>query len=66
MNPYPFESLNHFTVPVAIEKHLLYQLTNGRWEAFADQILALWSTHRSRHMPETRSWTGLARGSPSF
>jgi hypothetical protein len=24
MNPYPFESLNHFTVPVAIEKHLLY------------------------------------------
>jgi hypothetical protein len=23
--------LNHFTVPVAIEKHLLYQFTNGRW-----------------------------------
>jgi hypothetical protein len=25
--------LNHLTVPVAIEKHLLYQLANGRWEA---------------------------------
>src|SRR5437762_747893 len=33
MNPYPFASLNHFTVPVAMKKHLLYQLTNGRWEA---------------------------------
>jgi hypothetical protein len=29
MNPYPLLSLNHFTVPVAIEKHLPYQLTNG-------------------------------------
>jgi hypothetical protein len=35
MNPYPFASLNHFTVPVAMKKHLLYQLTNGRWEAFS-------------------------------
>jgi len=25
MNPYPFASLNHFTVPVAIKKHLLYR-----------------------------------------
>jgi hypothetical protein len=24
MNPYPFASLNHLTVPVAIKKHLLY------------------------------------------
>jgi hypothetical protein len=23
MNPYPLSALNHFTVPVAIEKHLL-------------------------------------------
>jgi hypothetical protein len=29
MNPYPFASLNHLTVPVAIEKHLLY-LTRER------------------------------------
>jgi hypothetical protein len=29
MNPYPFASLNHFTVPVAMKKHLLYQFTNG-------------------------------------
>jgi hypothetical protein len=48
MNPYPFASLNHFTVPVAMKKHLLYQLTNGRWEAFvADQVLALWRSKRS-------------------
>src|SRR5438094_10144100 len=33
MNPYPFASLNHFTVPVAIKKHLLLPLMNGRWEA---------------------------------
>jgi hypothetical protein len=41
--------LNHFTVPVAIEKHLLLPLVNGRWEAFADQVLALWSIQRSNH-----------------
>src|SRR6266550_1882258 len=29
MNPYPFASLNHLTVPVAIEKHLLLP-TNSR------------------------------------
>src|SRR5437588_3293070 len=29
MKPYPFASLNHLTVPVAIEKHLLYQVRTG-------------------------------------
>src|SRR5438874_13331596 len=33
MNPYPLESLNHLTVPVAIKKHLLLPFVNGRWEA---------------------------------
>jgi hypothetical protein len=28
MKPYPLLSLNHFTVPVAIEKHLPHKLTN--------------------------------------
>jgi hypothetical protein len=41
MNPYPLESLNHLTVPVAIEKHLLYRLMNGRWRRRANQVLAL-------------------------
>jgi hypothetical protein len=41
MNPYPLESLNHLTVPVAIEKHLLYRLMNGRWRRLANQVLAL-------------------------
>src|SRR6267378_8281498 len=31
MKPYPFASLNHLTVPVAIEKHLLYLTKNGQW-----------------------------------
>src|SRR5919204_5234482 len=30
MKPYPFASLNHFTVPVAIQKHLLYHEGTGR------------------------------------
>jgi hypothetical protein len=30
MKPYPFESLNHFTVPVATEKHLPYLVVNGK------------------------------------
>src|SRR6185437_4319567 len=30
MKPYPFASLNHLTVPVAIEKHLLYLTENGQ------------------------------------
>jgi hypothetical protein len=41
MKPYPLESLNHFTVPVAIEKHLLYQFTNGRWRRNCQPVLAL-------------------------
>src|SRR5436309_2407952 len=41
MNPYPFESLNHFTIPVAIEKHLPCQLTNGQGRRCA-QPNSLW------------------------
>src|SRR5579885_1079362 len=33
MNPYPFASLNHFTVPVAIQKHLLHHERTGRGSA---------------------------------
>src|SRR5206468_6235387 len=50
MNPYPFASLNHLTVPVAIEKHLLLP-TNSRTvdgRRCADQVLALWRSKRSR------------------
>jgi hypothetical protein len=47
MKPYPLESLNHLTVPVAIEKHLLYRLVNGRWRRLANQILALERGDRS-------------------
>jgi hypothetical protein len=28
--------LNHFTVPVAIEKHLPLPLVNGRWRRLAE------------------------------
>jgi hypothetical protein len=31
------------TVPVAMKKHLLLPFANGRWEALADQVHALWS-----------------------
>jgi hypothetical protein len=30
MKPYPLLSLNHFTVPLAIEKHLPYQSRTGK------------------------------------
>src|SRR5438876_5673515 len=30
MNPYPLSALNHFTVPVAIKKHLLHCSGTGR------------------------------------
>jgi hypothetical protein len=30
MNPKPLESLNHFTVPVAIEHTSLYPVKNGQ------------------------------------
>jgi hypothetical protein len=29
MNPYPLASLNHFTVPEAMKKHLPLPLANG-------------------------------------
>src|SRR5436309_8136002 len=46
MNPYPLESLNHLTVPVAIEKHLLYHVMNGRWEALCADQYSLLVLHR--------------------
>jgi len=30
-----------------MKKHLPLPLANGRWEALADQVLALWSLKRS-------------------
>src|SRR5436190_23859163 len=63
MNPYPFASLNHLTVPVAIEK--TPPSTNSRTvdgRRCADQVLALWRSKRSRIKPNLAF--SLVRGTP--
>src|SRR5215208_4046017 len=49
MKPYPFESLNHFTVPVAIEKTPPSTTQERAEEAHAHPVLARLTTHRSKH-----------------
>src|SRR5437764_13230038 len=64
MNPYPFASLNHLTVPVAIEK--TPPSTNSRTvdgRRCADQVLALWRSKRSRIRPNLAF--SLVRGTPT-
>src|SRR5256714_15192561 len=63
MNPYPFASLNHLTVPVAIEKtppSTISRTVDGR--RCADQVLALWRSKRSRIKPNLAF--SLLRGTP--
>src|SRR6266852_3851928 len=51
MNPKPFESLNHFTVPVAIEITPPSAFKNGQRRREAQPILARFAYHRSRPGP---------------
>jgi len=50
MKPYPFASLNHLTVPVAIEKHLLYQVRTGSGGAMRNRysLVYAWTVARIR------------------
>src|SRR5438093_13553075 len=48
MNPYPFESLNHLTVPVAIKNTSLAKFTNGQGKRASATELALFLVQGSR------------------
>src|SRR3954470_1966827 len=76
MNPYPFASLNHFTIPVAMKKHLLYQLTNGSGKHFSPTRYSLCGDHSVAPNPQLarqraalrsrrRRAAGLAPAAPS-
>src|SRR6267378_2257025 len=56
MKPYPFASLNHLTVPVAIEKHLLYQVRTGSGGAMRNRYSLMYT----RTVARIDSRSGLA------